>query len=119
MNLFISQIIIGFHCCRHILLTYSTTDNIKTIKQRFSLFNKTFYSPYYLCLQAKQECYSPGSWVPVRRATYSLIDNTVMWLSNFLGEVLLTLEEEEGRNYLNRSCDGSRQPKDMFVFRSI
>lgn len=79
--------------------------------------NKVFYPPYYLLLQAKQECYPPQEYLRVTSTSaesslQSLIDNTVTRLTIFLEEVLLTLNEEE-RNSLNIickwGCDGSRQ----------
>lgn len=79
--------------------------------------NKMFYPPYYILLQAKQECYPPKECLRITSTSaesslQSLIDNTVTRLSIFLEEVLLTLNEEE-RNSLKIickwGCDGSRQ----------
>lgn len=81
--------------------------------------NKAFYPPYYLLLQAKQECYPPKECLRVtstcaESSLQSLIDNTVTRLSIFSEEVLLTLNEEE-RNSLSIickwGCDGSQQAK--------
>lgn len=79
--------------------------------------NKVFYPPYYLLLQAKQECYPPKECLRVTdtcaaSSLQSLIDNTVTRLSIFLEEVLMTLNEEQ-RNSLSIickwGCDGSKQ----------
>lgn len=79
--------------------------------------NKKFYLCYDLLLKAKQECYPPKETIRVTATCaesdlQSLIDHTITRLSNFLEEVLMTLNENE-RNSLKIiikwGCDGSQQ----------
>lgn len=79
--------------------------------------NKKFFPCYSLIQQAKKECYPPPEACIVTSTSAEsqlqpLVDVTVKRLSQFLEEVLLTIEEEE-RNTLKIickwGCDGSQQ----------
>lgn len=81
--------------------------------------NKGHYPCYELLLKAKQECYPPKTTLRVtstctEMTLQSLIDHTVMRLSEFLKEVLITLNEtqRESLNILFKwGCDGSQQSR--------
>lgn len=81
--------------------------------------NKKHYPCYDLLLKAKQECYPPQSALRVTATCaemdlQSLMDHTVIRLSKFLEEVLMTLDANERMSlqlYCKWGCDGSQQTR--------
>lgn len=81
--------------------------------------NQRHYPCYDLLLKAKQECYPPKTDLRITATCaemelQSLINHTVMRLSTFLEEVLITLNDFERKSLtiINKwGCDGSHQSR--------
>lgn len=81
--------------------------------------NKSLYPCYDRLLEAKKECYPPEQHIKVtslyaESTLQSLIDITLMRLSMYLEEVLLSISEEDRQTLIiiNKwGCDGSQQAR--------